>query len=77
MIKRIVNVVGWSGLLLCFSSFANDYADTIQTFRSSKVVQPYFANAYGYAVFPSIGKGGIGVGGAYGEGLFIIHVLWR
>ena len=24
--------------------------------------------AYGYALFPTIGKGGIGIGGAYGEG---------
>lgn len=28
----------------------------------------WFAEAYGYAVFPSVGKGGIGVGGAYGRG---------
>ncbi|MBN1409343.1 MAG: hypothetical protein JW969_00765 [Spirochaetales bacterium] len=25
-------------------------------------------DAYGYAVFPSIGKGGAGIGGAYGQG---------
>lgn len=31
----------------------------------------WFKNAAGYAVFPSIGKGGIGVGGAYGKGLVI------
>ena len=30
-----------------------------------------FKNAAGYAVFPSVGKGGIGVGGAYGKGLVI------
>lgn len=29
----------------------------------------WFTDSYGYAVFPSIGKGGIGIGGAYGEGL--------
>src|SRR5207244_7678697 len=28
----------------------------------------YFQTAYGYAVFPTIGKGGVGIGGAYGEG---------
>jgi lipid-binding SYLF domain-containing protein len=26
-------------------------------------------NAIGYAVFPSIGKGGLGIGGAYGQGI--------
>jgi lipid-binding SYLF domain-containing protein len=28
----------------------------------------FLENAYGYAIFPSIGKGGFGVGGAYGRG---------
>jgi lipid-binding SYLF domain-containing protein len=26
------------------------------------------SNAYGYAIFPSVGKGAVGVGGAYGQG---------
>lgn len=30
--------------------------------------QEFFNNAYGYAMFPTIGKGGMGIGGAYGEG---------
>ena len=29
----------------------------------------WFDNAYGYAVFPNVGKGGLGVGGAHGKGL--------
>jgi len=32
-------------------------------------MESWFADSYGYAIFPEIGKGGIGVGGAYGEGL--------
>lgn len=32
----------------------------------------FFDSAAGYAVFPSVGKGGIGVGGAYGKGLVIV-----
>ena len=28
-----------------------------------------FSSAYGYAVFPSIGKGGVGIGGAAGRGV--------
>ncbi len=31
-------------------------------------ITKYFNSAYGYAVFPSIGKGGLGVGGATGNG---------
>ena len=26
------------------------------------------SNSYGYAIFPSVGKGAVGVGGAYGQG---------
>ena len=28
-----------------------------------------FRDAYGYAIFPTIGKGAVGIGGAYGRGL--------
>jgi len=31
-------------------------------------LEKQIANAYGYAVFPSVGKGGLVVGGAYGRG---------
>jgi lipid-binding SYLF domain-containing protein len=47
---------------------AEDYSKTLQAFKESNVVRPYFETAYGYAVFPTIGKGGVGVGGAYGKG---------
>ncbi len=32
-------------------------------------LQAFFDKAYGYAVFPSVGKGGIGLGGAHGSGV--------
>jgi lipid-binding SYLF domain-containing protein len=35
-------------------------------------MQKFFDGAAGYAVFPNVGKGGIGVGGAYGKGLVIV-----
>jgi len=28
----------------------------------------FFKKSYGYAVFPSVGKGAVGIGGAYGKG---------
>ncbi|MGD8345833.1 MAG: lipid-binding SYLF domain-containing protein [Lysobacterales bacterium] len=36
-------------------------------------IETYFKNAAGYAVFPSIGKGGLVVGGAFGRGLVIAN----
>lgn len=50
------------------ASAAVDYSGTLNVFKASPQVQPFFKNAYGYAVFPTVGKGGLGIGGAYGEG---------
>jgi lipid-binding SYLF domain-containing protein len=47
---------------------ADSYSKAIEVFKSSPAVQPFFEDAYGYAVFPTVGKGGIGIGGAYGKG---------
>jgi len=44
------------------------YADTIKVFQNAGESGSFFGNSYGYAVFPTIGKGGIGIGGAYGKG---------
>jgi len=37
--------------------------------RTNAKIKPFIASAHGYAVFPSVGKGAIGIGGAYGDGL--------
>jgi len=42
-------------------------AATIKTFRQAGA-GAMLEDAYGYAVFPTIGKGGIGIGGANGSG---------
>lgn len=57
-------------LLLSFGSLtaaADDYSTTVERFRGAGAGD-MLDTAYGYAVFPTIGKGGIGIGGAYGEG---------
>lgn len=33
------------------------------------LMKSLFANAYGYVIFPNLGKGGIGIGGAVGNGI--------
>jgi lipid-binding SYLF domain-containing protein len=46
-----------------------DIAQTIATFKTNDPgLKRFFNEAAGYAVFPTVGKGGIGIGGAYGEG---------
>lgn len=37
--------------------------------KSDALMQNLFDNAYGYVIFPNVGKGAIGVGGAAGNGI--------
>ncbi len=46
-----------------------DVRDTVKMYRAhSQGIQQLFDTAYGYAVFPSVGQGAIGIGGAEGRG---------
>ena len=40
----------------------------LNKFKNISSLKPYFKKARGYAVFPNVGKGGIGIGGARGSG---------
>lgn len=71
MKKRILYIPLMGTLLLALmwsTALADKYTDTIDVFKKSEAVQPFFQNAYGYAVFPTIGKAGFGIGGSYGTG---------
>jgi lipid-binding SYLF domain-containing protein len=50
------------------AAWADDDADTIQLFKNAGQSGTFFAKSYGYAVFPTIGKAGLGIGGAHGDG---------
>lgn len=50
------------------NAHADKYDDTVQIFKEAGESGSFFDNSYGYAVFPTIGKGGVGIGGAYGDG---------
>ncbi|HYJ19724.1 MAG TPA: YSC84-related protein [Burkholderiales bacterium] len=55
-------------MFACAQVFADSTSDAIKVFRGAGQSGPFFSNSYGYAVFPTIGKGGIGIGGAHGKG---------
>jgi lipid-binding SYLF domain-containing protein len=42
--------------------------ETIAIFRQAGESANFFAHSYAYAVFPTVGAGAIGIGGAYGKG---------
>ena len=46
-----------------------EIAEAIAAFKAEDPdMKVFFDEAYGYAVFPSVGKGAVGIGGAYGSG---------
>ena len=72
MVKRVLSGIGIAALLFALPAAAarkvKDYSPTINNFKKIAVVAPFFDNSYGYAVFPSIGKGGLGIGASHGKG---------
>jgi lipid-binding SYLF domain-containing protein len=70
MIRRFLSfvaVIVASGFLAAPAS-ADQYSDTVNLFKKAGESARFFSTAYGYAVFPTVGKGGIGVGAAHGSG---------
>lgn len=49
-------------------AWADTYSDAVASFSSAGPSATYLGKSYGYAIFPNIGKGGIGLGGAHGKG---------
>jgi lipid-binding SYLF domain-containing protein len=55
------------------ASLADSYSDTVTLFKNAGESAAFFNKCYGYAVFPTIGKGGLVVGGAHGSGRVYAH----
>ena len=79
---RAVKSVAWiclvaTGLaILARPAFADSYSDTIRLFKEAGASARFFDSCYGYAVFPTVGKGGFIVGGAHGKGRVYRHGRW-
>jgi len=62
-----------AGLMFGALAHADDddaakYAETLKLFEAAGESANFFKKSYGYAVFPTIGKAGLGIGGAHGSG---------
>ncbi|KYG81432.1 lipid-binding SYLF domain-containing protein [Roseivirga ehrenbergii] len=77
-VKNLIAIFITLGLCFSIETFAQnkekyDITKAQKTITEFKKVDnslvTFFQNSFGYAVFPSIGKGGIGIGGAAGKGV--------
>ena len=57
-----------AALLVAMPASADEFDDTVALFKNAGESSEFFKTAHGYAVFPNVGKGGLGVGAAHGSG---------
>ena len=69
MTRTLQTLLATTLVLFAFNSAqADNYSDTKTLFINAGESGAFFNKSYGYALFPTIGKGGLGVGGAHGSG---------
>lgn len=62
-----------AALLLSTAARADRYSDTLDAFRKAGDTAAFFHHCFAYAVFPTIGEGGAGIGRAFGKGRVYVH----
>jgi len=74
-IVALITAIGCAGYDPARGEVARQEIDaTIARFKANDPgIDRFFKNAYGYAVFPTIGRGGAAVGGAYGTGYVYVQ----
>ena len=73
MNKAIYKAMAVTLLVGTGAAWANQYTDTEGLFRHAGASGTFFNHSYGYAVFPTIAKGGLGVGAGHGDGHVYKH----
>ncbi len=68
MLVRLMLSLFVVALLPIAPARGDEYQDAVKVFREAGQSGEFFKGAYGYALFPTIGKAGVGVGGAHGSG---------
>jgi len=70
----ITQLLAFAMLSLSFApAWADEYSDAKRVFMNAGESRDFFNKSYGYALFPTVGKGGVGIGGAYGKGRVYVH----
>jgi lipid-binding SYLF domain-containing protein len=78
LIPRALSIFA-AAMTLSLAAYATDdssYQDTITLFKNAGQSGAFFHDCYGYAVFPTIGEGAVGIGGAHGSGRVYTQGKW-
>jgi lipid-binding SYLF domain-containing protein len=71
-VANIIKVFTFSILLAAFiapvSAEEDPYVETINNFKETDIGKALFGSAYGYAVFPTMGKAALVIGAGHGKG---------
>jgi len=68
MRRSLMLALGCVAAIVTSAAWSDGYDDARKVFQDAGASGGFFDKAYGYALFPTIGKGGIGIGGAGGKG---------
>ena len=63
-----LSLVSMLGTAAHAAASEKDCTESAKLFRDAGESSAYFGQSYGYAIFPTIGKAGLGIGGAHGSG---------
>ncbi|MEA3138697.1 MAG: hypothetical protein QOK23_866 [Gammaproteobacteria bacterium] len=58
------------------AAHSSSYEETISVFKRAGASGTFFPRSYAYAVFPTVGSGALGVGGAYGKGRVYVRGVY-
>jgi lipid-binding SYLF domain-containing protein len=67
-------IVGLSAIAPAYAGEVQEAAETVKLFKKTDPgLDHFFKGSAGYAVFPNVGKGALGIGGAHGPGILYEH----
>lgn len=65
-------ILSWPAAAAFADASQKECAETVKLFQDAGQSASFFGKSYGYAVFPTIGKAGLGIGGAHGSGCVFV-----
>jgi lipid-binding SYLF domain-containing protein len=78
LMRHLLRIFALAPILIVSAgaAHAGSYQDAIAVFKNAGASGTFFSRSYAYAVFPTVGSGALGVGGAYGKGRVYVQGVY-